>query len=236
VAKNSRQVAFKKVQLIPAYRLKFPFRRLRRDAEALPRWEAATTGKTAKRSMRKGPKKPKSRFGQLKAYRSGKKYGKFYWQKGLYSRPGHPPFHYGKPFDLRRIEYAPIALSAAKRIRRTDFRHTLGAGIKHGYRVGPVYKSSFHSTPVPQLHEFGGSVKIRKQASVFQTRNPNIRLRRTGWIGPGGTTGVTGGTGSLHYPPRPYMRPAGHKTRTGGRKGGSLRWLYKLGGMRGYRI
>lgn len=216
----AQTIAFRKI------RFTNPFgrigRRFKREAEDLPKREAKFIRVQARSSMRKAPKKPKSRFGTLQAYgRRSKKYGKYFWRKGLYSRPGHPPFHHGQQFNLRTILYLPI--------NSPDIAHSKGGRVT-AYRVGPKKSASSKRTPggvnppVPMLHEYGGQVRISKGASTFEDRG--IRLRRST------------GNGLLNYPERPYMRPAAKIARETARKKSpnSLKKLVRLGGLTGTRI
>lgn len=147
---------------------------------------AATVALIAKRSMKKGPKRPKSRFGQLKAYsRRSQKYGRYYWQKGMYSRPGHPPFWH---------EPAPRPPGSKAKPRTSGpLRATISyQKVSDGhYRIGP--KSFGGRGPdVPSLHEHGGTAQMKYNS--YLDRNGK-RVNR-----PKSKT--------AHYPARPYMAPA----------------------------
>lgn len=141
----------------------------------------ATTALIAKRSMRKAPKRPKSRFGTLKAYsKNSKKYGRFYWQKGMYSRPGQPPFWVERSDGktLRRMHYFRVRM----------MRSSHGGGYTQ-WRVGPL---QYGNSQVPGLHEHGGTVRTRYNSYL---NRGGQRIRRPT-------------TQRAHYPRRPYMEPA----------------------------
>ena len=136
---------------------------------------AARTMVIAKNSMRKAPKKPKSRFGNQQAYsKRSRKFGQTFWRKGMYSRPGEPPFWHERTDGrtLKKIIYRKV---------------TNGK-----YLVGPIiYKGTKYS--VPDLHEFGGTV--RPEGGDFAYFTPlGVKRRRT--------------PKSATYPKRPFMRPA----------------------------
>jgi hypothetical protein len=167
--------------------------------------EAAETRLIARRSMKKAPMRPKSRFGQereygknTKAYKKGKRR---YYQKGMYSRPGHPPFHHGQVFNLKTILYDAVPHPAL----RSEISR-FGARRVSVYRVGPKYDSSkaqyyrlmgTAGRPVPGLQEYGGTVRLRNtQRTRKDRRGFQVELDLTQ-------------TGTLRYPERPYMRPAG---------------------------
>lgn len=116
----------------------------------------ATVRMIARRSMRKAPNKPKSRFGNLKAFSSLRKYGQYYWQKGEFSRPGHPPFHHGNP-------------NPGRSLKNIIFTH-IG---NNKYEVGPSVLSGT-KYDVPALHEYGGSVAV----STFPYRTKRGMVRR----------------------------------------------------------
>ena len=201
-----------------------PYKRIRyamaRDAKNLPKAEAAFTRRRARSIMRKAPKKPRSRFGERRFYGpKAKKAGQAYWRKGLYSRPGHPPFHHGQKFNLRTIIFKPISIGAAN----VPHASTRG-GRAIAWRVGPKFRPSRRSIPVPQLHEYGGTVKVTRRGRRFTDRGISLTRRVT--------------TGRLRYPPRPYMKPASQEAKVSVRAkhGGSLPWLVNLGGLHGRRM
>jgi hypothetical protein len=202
-----------------------PYKRIARefakDAKRLPKREVQFTRVRARSIMRKAPKKPKSRYGERVQYKRGKKKGQFYNRKGLYSKPGDPPFWHGdnsKAFNLRRIEYREVGTPHIKAARKKAGGKTIS------YVVGPKYRASRHSTPVPQLHEHGGSIRISRAGKKYSDRG--FTFRRT----------VT--TGTVNYPPRPYMQPAGKEARVSAiaKSPQSLKALVNLGGLKGRRI
>jgi hypothetical protein len=216
-----------KVITFREHRFTNPYKRIlknfERDAQDLPLAEAAFIRRRARSIMRKGPQNPKTRFGNLQAYsKRSQKYGKYYWRKGMYSRPGHPPFYHTKGFNLRTIWFGPIQTSDVSIPRARGQKVT-------AYRVGPKYNAGKfrRTTPVPALHEFGGVVHVKKRGATFKTRVPGIRFRRK-----------NNGNGTLNYPARPYMKPAAAEARVSvkAKKGGSLPRLVKLGGLKGRRF
>lgn len=218
-------------------RLKFinPYSRYRKRIERavrdFPEKEAKFIRVRARSIMKKAPQKGKTRYGNYQTYtqktyvkrqarhRAKNKKGSpsiGFWRKGLYSRPGHPPFYHQKgAFNLRTIAY--------KQIQNPEIRHARGGHV-NAWIVGPLYKRSRHSIPVPQLHEHGGVIRLNKQGSTFKTKNPNIRLRRLS-------------SERAVYPKRPYMAPSAKEAReSAARKSpNSLRNLVRLGGMVGGR-
>ncbi len=204
-----------------------PFKGWRRafdkDARDLPMREARFTRVRARSIMRKAPQRPRTVYGQIKAYsKRSKKYGKYYWQKGLYSRPGHPPFHHGQTFNLRTIAYREI------RATNMPTKPLKPGGRLINYRVGPIYKERpwEPSKPVPMLHEWGGTVSLQpRDGQTYKTRNPKIRLRRKE-------------AGKAVYKRRPYMEPAAEEARWSAMKKSpqSMKKLYKLGVRSNQRI
>jgi len=119
---------------------------------------AATVAMIAHRSMKKAPAKPKSRFGNLRAYAKGRaKYGQYYWRKGEYSRPGHPPFHHSNPNSSRSL--------------RNIYFTQMG---KNRYAIGP---KTFGGTKydLPALMEHGGTVMI---STMFPYRTKRGMVKR----------------------------------------------------------
>ena len=215
-------------------RLRFtnPYKRFqqnfKRDAEALPKAEAAFTWATARGSMRPAPKKPKQKFGRFgfqkaytqKAYNNrvakyGKNTPKTFLRKGLYSPPGHPPFNHTKGFSLKSMKFVPIGGGA-------DIPHARPTGGRVlAWRVGPIMNTRKSWTkPVPALHEYGGTVRINKQASTYTDRGWTLQRKNRG-------------TGTAVYPERPYMRPAAEKARRDvkAKFGGSIPRLTKMGNV-----
>lgn len=78
--------------------------------------------------------------------------------------------------------------------------------------VGPLGFKARGGTPVPALHEYGGSRTGAKGDSI-PVKNPAGRDPRTGRFYSRGVhwVDVTGKT--IRYPARPYMRPALEKTK-----------------------
>lgn len=168
---------------------------------------AATAAMIAKRSMKKAPKRPRSRFGTLKAYsQRSKKYGRYYWQKGMYSRPGQPPFWVEKAGN-----------TSGKR-SKASLRQIIYERLGYArFRVGPIYLPQKAKPPVPALHEHGGTV--RKQYNSYKDRLGR-RIRRPQ-------------AHSARYPKRPYMAPAMQKAKRYVR--GSKHFLDRLNNLAGMR-
>lgn len=201
------------------------FKAFERDAEKLPKREAAFTQRRAKSIMRKAPQRPRSRFGNLQPYSERirkKRWAKYerthFWRKGLYSRPGHPPFWHGdKNFSLKKIEFHTT---------QPKLSHAKG-GKTYAYVVGPIYAPSKNRKPVPGLHEYGGSVRLasRNKGRVTRFEDRGMPMFRRA-------------QGRLRYPPRPYMRPAAKEARESSQRKSpnSLKKLTKLGKWTGRRI
>lgn len=132
-----------------------------RDVDDAAKHLVIVAWKIAKRSMKKAPKRPKSRFGSLQAYKKGRqKYGQYYWRKGQYSRPGHPPFYHGDGKGLATLKSMKFGR------------------IKHGkWYLRPRYLSQRSRPKIPDLHEFGGRVK--KLNKVYYDKRGNKVKRRT---------------------------------------------------------
>lgn len=169
----------------------------------------ATVALIAKRSMRKAPKRPKSRFGTLKAYsKNSKKYGRFYWQKGMYSRPGQPPFWVERTDGrtLRRMHYFRVRYA----------RSSAGGGFTQ-WRVAPL---QYGNSNVPGLHEHGGTV----------------RMRYNSYLDRGGKRVKRPIAKRARYPRRPYIEPAVRVARRYTQGGRSfIDRLNTLGGLRATR-
>jgi hypothetical protein len=142
----------------------------------------ATARLIARRSMKKAPKRPKSRFGNRQPYsKRSKKFGQSYWRKGQYSRPGEPPFYHGDQkkagkATLRSIEYHRVSYNPGQSSR---------------WQVGPTTLAGTTGV-IPGLHEHGGSVRV-KSLGYYDRQGRRI-TRPT--------------AGLAIYPKRPYMRPA----------------------------
>ena len=232
-------------QTLKFKKLKFdrPFkgimRSFQRDAKKLPEREAAFTRRRARSIMKKAPKKPKSLYGNYRMYTQstyakrqarfaarGKNSTQGYWRKGLYSRPGHPPFYHDSQaqFNLRTIVFGPI--TGSPKIPTPSTR----AGDVYAWRVGPVYNVNgpMRSTPIPALHEYGGTIRLQynRRRPTYKDRGIRLRYRnqRKGE--------------QVRYAARPYMRPAAKEAReSAARKApNSLRKITKLGGWQGRRI
>lgn len=167
--------------------------------------EVAKFTRARARSLQKpAPKKPAKSaglYGNIRSYRPGSaKYraNKFYWKKGLYSRPGQAPFYHGKaanPYQtLRGIIYEEIQSAQV-----TIPINSRGAFIK-AYIVGPLHKPSRDQVSVPALHEHGGTVRLTTMGNqTYKARNGVVLRRRN-------PTTAT-------YPRRPYMEPAADEAR-----------------------
>ena len=203
----TKTVTFKKLYFTNPY--KVLLRKVNREFSvqkgSIVEREAAETRLIARRSMKKAPNRPKTRFGQLRQYgmntKSYKRGKRSFYQKGMYSKPGSPPFHHGQHFNLRFILYD----SAPQPALRTGISQ-FGARRTSVYRVGPKYDSSkaqyyrligTRGRPVPGLQEYGGTIRLRStQRSRKDRRGFRVEIDLTE-------------TGTLRYPERPYMRPAG---------------------------
>jgi hypothetical protein len=236
---RTRTLRFKKLKLTKKHPWESHLRAYQRDVEKLPEREAAFTFRRARSIMKKSPKKPKSRFGEYrqytpKAYQNrmnkwqnagspkGKRPSRNYYRKGLYSRPGQPPYYHGKSddFGLRKIRFKSM------RPKIHHKRPEGGAKNVYAWRVGPVYAPSKMSTPVPQLHEYGGTITLRyDRAKTSKTvRGLKVHFKpKTNRV--------------LKYPARPYMRPSAKEAReSAARKSPyTLKAITKLGGMKGKR-
>ena len=128
----------------------------------------------------------------------GKNSTQGYWRKGLYSRPGHPPFYHDSQaqFNLRTIVFGPI--TGSPKIPTPSTR----AGDVYAWRVGPVYNVNgpMRSTPIPRcmstgapfdcsiivvdqrirIGEFGCGIVINEKGSRYVMRLDRIcgQLRR----------------------------------------------------------
>ena len=232
MAASHKTLTFKRLKFLNPYPVLL--RAYTKDARKLPEREAAFTYRRARSIMKKGPKKPKSRFGNYRMYSqstylrrqkrlagTGQLTKPGWWKKGLYSRPGQPPFYHGgsKDFNLRSIRFSKV---------NPQISHARSTGAIYAWRVGPVYKPSKIATPVPQLQEFGGTVTLRhaRGKKSFTTKGLKQTHIKT-------NTGQT-----LRYPPRPYMAPASKEAReSAARKSPhTLKAFTKMGGMKGKRI
>lgn len=232
-----KTLKFKKLKFDRPY--KGILRSFQRDAKKLPEREAAFTRRRARSIMKKAPKKPKSRYGNYQMYSTtvynrrqqrmnarGKSSSQGYWRKGLYSRPGQPPFYHDSQaqFNLRTIVFG--AITGSPKIPTPSRRN---ADI-YAWRVGPVYNVNgpMRSTPIPSLHEYGGTVRLQynRRRATYKDRGIRQRYRnqRKGEL--------------VRYPARPYMRPAAKEAReSAARKApNSLKKIARLGGWRGRRI
>ncbi len=228
----ARTLAFKRLK----FKNPYPqlLRAYQRDAKNLPKKEAAFTYRRARSIMKKAPKKPKSRYGNYRMYNantydrrkkrlaaSGQLTAPGFWRKGLYSRPGHPPYYHGESgdFNLRRIEFHPT---------RPHVPHAQSRGKAYAWVVGPLHDSSKAGTSVPQLHEYGGTIRLKydRGKRTYQAKGLKQSFIKT-------KKGQT-----VKYPPRPYMRPAAKEAReSAARKSPyTLRAITKLGNMKGKRI
>ena len=197
-------------------------RNFQRDAENLPKREAAFIRRRAKSIMRKAPKKPKTPYGNMKLQkRKTKRHMSAYWQKGAYSRPGHPPYYHGSAkFNLRFITFGPVQ-------QPTIPRHAKSGGDVYAQRVGPVFKpNKWNPTPIPGLHEYGGKVRLSRKGKTYTDNSKRIKMRRR-----------LAGNGVADYPERPYMRPSAIEGReSSARKApNSYKKLLTLGGLKGKR-
>lgn len=140
-------------------------------------------------SMRKAPKRPKTKYGQTvnTTFKSGKKKGqpRTFFQKGRYSRPGHPPF--------RRV-------ARGQGLSHQDFKVNLSS---YSSKIGPVqYSGKKARIAIPELHEFGGmQVRVvrpqrRTLAKLKGNKSMLARAYRRQRVQ------------KAKYPARPYMRPA----------------------------
>jgi len=193
--------------------LKFvnPYKRLRtavpKAMAKIVQMEARFVWTRARSLMRKAPKNPKTQHGHYQPYKTksyekrvnkyraqgGKRPGRGFYRKGLYSAPGRPPFWHeeNKSFNLRTFWYGVIS--------NPKIPHKSGGDV-YAQRVGPKFKHQKGSTPIPELMEQGGVVRLNKKGSTYKTRNSNIRLRRQD-------------SSKAVYAPRPYMKPAGIEAR-----------------------
>ena len=210
---------------------KFPYKKVRQKNKAPLEGKyniadriSRFTGVAAKSSMRPQPKKPrafesqgKTLYGHKKAYsqkayqKRQAKYGtgtsKTFWRKGLYSRPGQPPFYdrknSGSLFaSLRGGMVWSVKMNSTSYSKLNVGGHLSypgkgGPPKKKGYIAGPLFRrgGQFSSTPVPALHEHGGTQT--NKAKTHTGRNGVAIRHRT--------------PGTTRYPKRPYMAPAGIK-------------------------
>lgn len=205
-------IAFKKIRFTNPYGA--ISRRFAREAKATPRMEAKFVKVRARSIMRKAPKRPKTPYGNIQWWKRGKKYGQFYWRKGLHSRPGHPPFHNGQKFNLRRIHVVPIKYTSIPKA-------SSAGGVTTAYKVGPEHFGG--DPPVPGLHEHGGTLRLNNAQPTYTRKGITLRRRDTR---------------VAKYPPRPYMRPASKEAReSAARKSPyTFRRITRLGGLKGRRI
>ena len=158
--------------------------------------------------QRKAPKKPrifkgddtKTLYGVRATYKpTTKKFqqGKrSYAKKGLYSKPGSPPFWHQKssnPFQTMRI----IASFDVKGYALAWTNLYAGAGdIKDIKVVGPAIRWNMRrGKPVPILHEQGGTVRIGRGQPTYLNRNGAEIMRKS--------------PATAVYPARPFVGPGG---------------------------
>lgn len=158
---------------------------------------AGSVQKFAKNSMKTVPKNPKGgKYGRQveTTYKSGKKVGqrRSYFQKGRYSAPGKPPFkRYGPP-NLRTIEFS------------VNMR-------KQEVIIGPILLNGSRkmSRPVPNLHEFGGTVRRTYMVSAKKRAQVRSNQSRRGTASSSGQRSMMRSkTRTYKYPARPFMLPA----------------------------
>ena len=105
----------------------------------------AFTRRSARSSMKKRPKAPTSRYGELVRVKRGRNVGKERWKRGQHSKPGEPPFYgrsnTGVNFRDIRFEAQDDSVSVSTITRRSS-------------------KKISKSPPV--LQERGGTAKIRR--------------------------------------------------------------------------
>lgn len=117
------------------------------------------------------------------------------------SAPGSPPFAH----KSKRL----AALKRMKRARHNGalLREFLFFAYDPGSKsvvVGPVGFKSRGGTPVPELHEKGGTVSANGR--VMLVKNKPGRDARGKFVSAGER--LVRLTGAIKYPPRPFMRPA----------------------------
>ena len=167
----------------------------------------------ARSLMKPAPKNPRQdlgRYGRSQAYTpqayarrlSKGKTETHFWRKGLYSKPGDAPFYHKANFNLRRIEYKEVSSGQVTHPSLRLRTNGVPAGLVKGYIVGPMYKPNKLRTSIPALHEFGGMVRLPRTATDTYTGRNGAVMRYAS-----ANNAFTKGT--VTYPARPYMKPAG---------------------------
>ena len=160
--------------------------------------------------MKKAPKKPKSLYGNYRMYTQstyakrqarfaarGKNSTQGYWRKGLYSRPGHPPFYHDSQaqFNLRTIVFGPITGSPkipTPSTRAGDVCLASWAGLQRqrSHAINPIPRCMSTGAPFDcsiivvdqriRIGEFGCGIVINEKGSRYVMRLDRIcgQLRR----------------------------------------------------------
>jgi len=191
------------------------FKTKRNPAETFARF----TRKKAQTRMRKAPPNPSKKrglYGRDRMYtqkawmKRVKKYGAstsmYFKQKGLYSRPGDPPFYHqsGSNFNLKtmglqEVSKASLTIAGATLSTFGQRGSTLQGKGTRAYITGPLMIRGVTGRrgrkPVPQLHEEGGIVAWKQPKKPVISHRNNVRTARMSRHG-------------AIYPKRPYMKPA----------------------------
>ena len=100
------------------------------------------------------------------------------------------------------MQYKRISMSNVS-LKGGTMSYMGGAGSKivaHGeaYRVGPLYRQSKRQIPLPELHEYGGTITFNRPINrKVHERNGLIIMRKS--------------STKLTYPARPYMKVGAEK-------------------------
>lgn len=105
--------------------------------------------RSARQSMKKRPKKPKTRFGEFKTVKRGRNIGKKRFVKGESSPPGKPPL-------------VTSTSKGARNLRSIRFEVSGDANSLVIHTI-PFRSSQSISQPPAALHEAGGTASIRRK-------------------------------------------------------------------------
>lgn len=191
---------------------------LQRKAPKKPRWYKSDQNRTL--YGYRATYSPRS-----KSFQQGKRR---YVKKGLYSKPGSPPFYHrpgeSNPFlTMRKVgefdqkgyaqQWRPLFNSGRNRGKVVNSKVT-GPAVRKNRRGGK---------PVPILHEEGGTVRLgRGRGLTYQARNGADIIRQN--------------VGVAKYPKRPFVKPGSRAGSLEAWKKYSRKKLTRIGGMRPKKV
>jgi hypothetical protein len=143
--------------------------------------------KTAQRSMKPAPKKPKSTHGEFREVKRGKNKGKKRFVRGQFSRPGNPPQYRNKGRGIRTmrfhvnvrtltVKFGPIKLSNTSKRTSRIATNTMEAGgtitikparrktTKQKRKPFRPFRATFEKRPYIIPAAMKGLEKLRSQA------------------------------------------------------------------------